>query len=127
MEQEIIKIRDAAYKTLHLFFVLYSGPRIYHIVDTETEGSIPVLGDYLSFHYHDSRIRMKDISSNIIYLLTPGQFRNSLLGDMLQNDPALENKVRAWFPFLWGEISDTDASRYSSIIRQLQEIADITS
>ncbi|MFH0977637.1 MAG: hypothetical protein V1874_17800 [Spirochaetota bacterium] len=126
MEQEIKRIRKAAYKTLHLIFVKYVGPGAYRIVNSEAEGGIPVLTDYISFHYHEPLIRVKDIGKNIIYLVTQERFKLSFLGKMIQLDPGLETKLHAWFPFLWGEGTAEDVGRYKSILRQLKELADIT-
>ena len=83
MGNDIEKIRKAAYRILHLIFVKYIGPDMYMIVGPG-KGGVPKLTDYISFHYHESRIRMKDIGSNIIYLLSPVQFKNSLLEDMVR-------------------------------------------
>jgi hypothetical protein len=125
MPDDIIKIRMAAYKILHLVFVKYTGPGMYRIVSSEIEGGVPKLTDNISFQPHESRIRVKDIGSNIIYLLNPKQFRESLLETMLKKDPGLEDKIRVWFPLLWGDITAEDRIRYQTILRQLKEIADL--
>jgi hypothetical protein len=122
---DIAKIRRAAYKNLHLIFVRYVGPSTYRIFESDEDGAIPKLTDYLSFHRHESKIRVKDAGENIIYLLTPEQFRNSLLETMIGRDPGIEIKVRTWFPFLWGESGPEDDERYSSILRHLRELAEI--
>jgi len=33
--------------------------------------------------------------------------------------------LREWFPFLWGDITEEERIIYSSILRRLDEIADI--
>jgi hypothetical protein len=127
MEQEIEKVRKAAYKTLHLIYVKYVGPGQYRLVESIQEGGVPKLTDYISFHYHESRIRVKDIGSDVIYLLNPRQFKESFLDSMIGRDPELEMKLREWYPFLWGEFTEEDKERYASILRQLMVIADIDS
>jgi hypothetical protein len=121
MSTDYEKIRKAAYKTLHLVFIKYVGPATYQVVGSEEEGGIPKLTDYVSFHHHKSLVRMKDIGSNIIYLLSPEQFKKSLLETMIQQNHEIEKKLRSWFPFLWGEGADDDIIRYESITRQLKE------
>lgn len=118
-------IRRAAYKNLHLVFIRYIGPGTYRVVESEEDGGVPVLVDYVSFHHHESRIRVKDVGGNVIYLITPSRYRSSYLDMLVQNDPSLEGRLRRWFPFLWGEESAENMSRFESILRQLEELADI--
>ncbi len=118
------KIRKAAYKTLHLIFIKHMGPAAYTVVESEEDGGTPKLADYLSFHHNKSLIRMKDIGSNIIYLIRPEEFMKSLLETMIRQNPDIETKLRSWFPFLWGEGTEDDSIRYKSIIRQLSECAE---
>lgn len=117
-------IRQAAYRTLHLIFIKKIGRGTYVIVPSEMEGGMPVLTDYLSFH-HQEKIRVKDVGSNIVYLLNPIQYKQSLLETMLKSDPDLTKKLRTWFPFLWGEETEDERELYASILRQLEKLAEI--
>lgn len=119
------KIREAAYRTLHLIFIKHTGPSTYTVVESAEDGGTPKLTDYISFHHHKPLIRMKDIGSNTIYLVSPEEFKKSLLATMIRQNPDIEIKLRSWFPFLWGEGTEDDDVRYKSIIRQLSEYAEI--
>jgi hypothetical protein len=90
-------------------------------VNSEDEGGIPVLSEYVSFHNREALIRVKDIQKDVIYLLTPEQFKNSLLETLLKKDAEIENKLRCWFPFLWGERREGDSVDYERVIRKLRE------
>ncbi|MCU0849209.1 MAG: hypothetical protein MUD12_15110 [Spirochaetes bacterium] len=125
MNKKITAIRMAAYKTLHLVFVKHITLDRYMIVESENDGGTPVLADYLSFHQHEALIRVKDVGSNVIYLLSPEQFRKSLIDTMMKQDPLIEEKLRLWFPFLWNEETGDDSGRYDSILRQLNELSEI--
>jgi hypothetical protein len=85
----------------------------------------PVLVDYISFHFSTSMLRMKDIGSNIIYLLNPVQFKRSYVKDLMKRDHLLEDKLRIWYPFLWDEWAEEDREKYRSIMRQLKEYANL--
>lgn len=124
MEPTIEAMREAAFKNLHLIYILKNGNGTYRIVKSEAEGT-PVLVEYISFHFKTSMIRVKDIGSNFIYLLNPIQFKNSWVKDLLKKDKTLEQKIRGWYPFLWGEGAKDEAEKYRSIIRQLKEYADL--
>lgn len=125
MDIDFEQIRQAAYRTLHLIFIKSIGSGAYTIVPSEKEGGRPVLADYLSFHHHQEKIRVKDAGSNIVYLLSPEQYKQSLLETMLKNDPGLAGKLRNWFPFLWGEETEDERERYASVLRQLKKLAEI--
>ena len=118
-------IRHAAMKNLHLIFIRDLGGGRYTVVDSPDEGGVPHLTEYISFHRHEAKIRVKDIGLDVIYLLTPAQFRDSLLETRALRDPTLEAKLRVWFPILWGEFGDGDEERYASILRRLGEMAEI--
>ena len=71
-------------------------------------------------------VKVKDVGSNVIYLVDSKRFKNSRLELLLKLDPGLENKLRVCFPFLWGEgTADDFKYRYFSIIRQLEGYADM--
>ena len=96
----------------------------YTIVDSEKEGT-PKIVDYISFHYKTSRIRVKDIGSNIVYILNLERYKKSRIEFLLRQNPELEQKIRSWYPFLWGEGSPEDDERYLSIMLYLQELLEL--
>ena len=126
MKKPIDDIRKAAFKHLYLIYVKETGGGMYHLADSEINGSIPVLADYIDIQFNSTNIKVKDVGSNIIYLVDPKRFRESRLELLLSRDTGLEVKLKKWFPFLWGEGSSEDyKSRYFSIIRQLEGYADM--
>ncbi|GEM_PF-1974474 len=124
MEPTVEEIRAAAFKNLHLIYVKRFDRTSYRIVKTEAEGT-PVLVEYISFHYKTTKIRVKDIGSNIIYLVNAVQYRKTWLRDLIKKDKTLEAKIKEWYPFLWGDISDEDRIRYKDILRTLKQYADL--
>ena len=114
-------LRKAAYKHLYLIYVVSIEGGYYHLSGPEDKDALPVLADYLGIQFNSIKIKVKDIGSNRVYLVTPERFRKSRLGLMVERDPSLENKLKIWFPFLWGDISEEDGIKYLSIIRQLKE------
>jgi hypothetical protein len=124
MEPSIEEIQRAAFKHLHLIYIKKYDNGTYKIVDSEKEG-IPVLVDYISFHFKTSLLRVKDIGSNIIYLLNGREYRETWVADLLKKDKNLEEKIKEWYPFLWGKGSEEDAQKYKSILRQLKEYVEL--
>jgi hypothetical protein len=119
-------IRKAAFKHLYLIYVKSSGAGMYHLTDSDDDGAVPVLADYIGIQFNSSMIKVKDAGSNIIYLVDSKRFKKSRLELLLKHDPGLENKLKVWFPFLWGEgTADDFRYKYFSIIRQLEGYADI--
>jgi hypothetical protein len=126
MKKNFEKIRKAAFKHLYLIYVKSAGDKMYHLTSSEEDGSVPVLADYIGIQLNSSKIKVKDIGSNIIYLVDPERFRNSRLELVLASNPVIEDKLKLWFPFLWGEGTSYDfKDKYFSIIRQLEGYADI--
>ena len=122
-KQPIDDIRKMAFKHLHLIFVKRNNGS-YVLVDSEEEGT-PMIVDYISFHYYTTKIRVKDIGSNIIYLVDPKCLRNSRIEVLIRKNRKLEDKLRLWFPFLWGEGTAEDDIKYASIIRQLEGLLEL--
>jgi hypothetical protein len=121
----IDEIRKMAFKHLHLIFVKENKMNAtYRVVDSEEEGT-PKIVDYISFYYKTSRMRVKDIGSNIVYIVDVGRYRSSRIEVLLNNNPDLEHKIRSWYPFLWGEGTDEDETTYFSILRQLEGLLDL--
>lgn len=114
-------LKKAAYKHLYLIYVVSMDGGYYHLAGPGDAEARPVLADYLGIQFNSTKIKVKDIGSNRVYLITPERFRKSRLGLMVERDPSLEDKLKIWFPFLWGEISEEDRIKYLSIIRQLKE------
>ncbi len=126
MKKNFESIRKAAFKHLYLIYVNKSGDGLYHLNSSESDGSVPVLADYAGIQFNSSLVKVKDVGSNIIYLVDPERFKKSRVELMLKHDPDLENRMRLWFPFLWGEGTVDDFKfRYFSIIRQLEGYADM--
>lgn len=124
MEFSIEELRQAAFEHLHLIYVRKNENGTYRLVKSEMEGK-PVLVDYISFHLTTSMLRVKDIGSNIIYLLNPVQFKRSYVKDLMKRDHSLEGKLRIWYPFLWDEWTEEDREKYRSTMRQLKEYANL--
>ncbi|HDP79446.1 MAG TPA: hypothetical protein ENN21_01240 [Spirochaetes bacterium] len=124
IKRDFNKIRQAAFRHLHLIYVRrYDGK--YIVMDKKSEDVTPVLADYLSIQPGTRLVRMKDTGSSRIYLVDAGRFDATRLDSLLKADPSLEARLREWFPFLWGELSEEDEERYFSILNQLQELADL--
>jgi hypothetical protein len=124
MESTVEEIRAAAFKNLHLIYVKRFDRTSYRVVKSEDEGT-PVLVEYISFHYKILKIRVKDIGSNIIYLVNAVQYRKSRVKNLIKKDNTLEVKIMEWYPFIWGDISDEDKIRYKDILRTLKQYADL--
>ena len=118
-------IRRAAFKHLHLIFIKKNEILgTYRVVESEKDG-IPKIVDYISFHPNTIKLEVKDIGSNIIYLIKPELFNESRIELLLNDKPELEGKIRSWYPFLWGEGSPEDNETYFSIMIYLQELLDL--
>ena len=118
-------IRRAAFKHLHLIFIKKNEILgTYRVVESEKDG-IPKIVDYISFHPNTIKLEVKDIGSNIIYLIKPELFNESRIELLLNDKPELEEKIRSWYPFLWGEGSQEDKDTYFSIMIYLQELLDL--
>jgi hypothetical protein len=118
-------IRKTAFKHLHLIFIKKNESiGTYRVVDSEKEGT-PKIVDYISFHYNSIKLQVKDIGSNIIYLVDPKRYNNSRIETLLRKNPELEKKIRSWYPFLWGEGTPDDEATYSSIMRQLEGLLEL--
>ena len=125
MKYTIDEIRKKAFKHLHLIFIDKNEiTGTYHIVDSEMEG-MPKIVDYISFHYKTSRIRVKDIGSNIVYIVDSDRFKNSTIEILLRKNTDLEFKIRSWYPFLWGEGTAEDKITYFSILRQIEGLLEL--
>lgn len=126
MKKNFESLRKAAFKHLYLIYVKSSGAGMYHLTDSEGEDSIPVLADYIGIQFNSSMIKVKDVGSNVVYLVDSKRFKESRVELMVKKDPVLEDKLRIWFSFLWGEGTEDDYRyRYFSIIRQLEGYADM--
>ena len=126
MKKDFNAIRNAAYKHLYLIYVKSAVAGMYHLENSEADGAVPVLADYIGIQFNSTKIKVKDIGSNIIYLVDPKRFRDSRLETVLARDPGLEQKLELWFPFLWGKGSRDDyREKYFSIIRQLEGYAEM--
>lgn len=126
MKKDFKAIRKAAYKHLYLIYVKSAGEGMYHLDNSEADGALPVLCDYIGIQFNSTKIKVKDVGSNIIYLVDPKRFRNSRLEAALAFNPGLEEKLELWFPFLWGKGSRDDyKEKYFSIIRQLEGYAEM--
>lgn len=118
-------IRKTAFKHLHLIFIKENKMNAtYRVVDSEEEGT-PKIVDYISFHYKTSRIRAKDIGSNIVYIVDVERYRSSRIEVLLNKYPDLEQKIRSWYPFFWGEGTAEDEVTYFSILRQIERLLDL--
>lgn len=122
MGRTIDDLRLTAYRTLHLLYIA-QGNGTYRILSRFEPGCVPKLVEYISFHNKTTLISMKDTGSEYIYLVNPTQFRRSRLQYLLKMDDTLESRLKDWFPFLWGEGSEEDSRRYSSLLRSLEELS----
>ena len=118
-------IRRTAFKHLHLIFIKKNKILgTYRVVDSEEEG-IPKIVDYISFHHNSTKLQVKDIGSNTIYLVEAELFNDSRIEVLLNKNPEFERKIRLWYPFLWGEGGPEDEDKYFSIILYLQELLEL--
>ncbi len=124
MINSIDLIREKAFSSLHLIFVKKNGNK-YRLNLYEIGGFSPKLVDYIGFQFGTSLLKVKDIGSDAIYLLTPQMFRKTRIKEILRSNPDLEFKLKEWFPVFWGAGSEQDLILYASILRQLDEIASI--